>query len=69
MVSPMPKYRFKSVLDITVEDLNKINAKAVALDIDNTICNDGRTNVIDGLTEWLETIQNAGIKAMIINNL
>ena len=68
MVSPMPKYRFKSVLDITVEDLNKINAKAVALDIDNTICNDGRTNVIDGLTEWLETIQNAGIKAMIISN-
>ncbi len=68
MVSPMPKYRYKSVLDITVEDLQKMGAKAVALDIDNTICNDGRTNCIDGLDNWLEKIQASGIKAMIISN-
>ena len=68
MVSPMPKYRFKSVLDITIEDLNKMGAKAIALDIDNTICNDGRTNCIDGLEEWLKKIQDNGIKAMIISN-
>ena len=52
MVSAMPKYRYK----------------AVALDIDNTICNDGKTNCIDGLEIWLNTIQKSGIKVMIISN-
>ena len=68
MVSPMPKYRYKSVLDITVEDLQKMGAKAVALDIDNTICNDGKTNCIDGLDIWLKEIQASGINVMIISN-
>ena len=68
MVSPMPKYRYKSVLDISVNDLNKMGAKAIALDIDNTICNDGKTNCIDGLKDWLIEIQNAGIKVIIISN-
>ena len=68
MISAMPKYRYKSVLDISVEDLKKMGAKAIALDIDNTICNDGRTNCIDGLEEWLKKIQNSGIKAIIISN-
>ena len=68
MVSPMPKYRYKSVLDITVADLEKMGAKAVALDIDNTICNDGKTNCINGLSDWLQEIQSSGIKVMIISN-
>lgn len=68
MVSPMPKYRFKSVLDISVEDLHKMGARAVALDIDNTICNDGKENYIDGLEDWLDEVQKSGIKVMIISN-
>ncbi len=68
MISPLPKYRYKSVLDISTDDLHKMGAKAVALDIDNTICNDGKTNCIDGLEEWLSNVQGAGIKAIIISN-
>ena len=68
MVSSMPKYRYKSVLDISIDDLNKMGAKAIALDIDNTICNDGRTNCIAGLKDWLKNIQSSGIKVMIISN-
>lgn len=64
----MPRYRFKSVLDITIEDLHKMGAKAVALDIDNTICNDGSTKCIEGLEDWLKTIQGSGINVMIISN-
>lgn len=66
--SPMPKYRYKCVLDITVEDLQKMGAKAVALDIDNTICNDGKENCIDGLDTWLKKVQDAEIKVIIISN-
>jgi HAD superfamily phosphatase (TIGR01668 family) len=68
MASPMPKYRYKSVLDISVDDLHKMGVKAIALDIDNTICNDGKTNCIDGLDEWLKKVQDGGIRAMIISN-
>lgn len=68
MDSAMPRYRFKSVLDITIDDLHKMGAKAIALDIDNTICNDGKENCIDGLTDWLAKIQGAGFKIMIISN-
>ncbi len=68
MSLPMPKYRYKSVLDISVEDLQKMGAKAVALDIDNTICNDGSTSCVEGLEAWLEAIQSSGIKVMIISN-
>ncbi len=68
MVSPMPKYRYKSVIDISVEDFHKMGAKAVALDIDNTICNDGKTNCIEGLEVWISKVQSAGIKVMIISN-
>ena len=68
MSSPMPKYRYKSVLDISVEDLHKMGAKAVALDIDNTICNDGKENCIDGLEDWIANVQNASIRVMILSN-
>lgn len=68
MASPMPKYRYKSVLDISVSDLHKMGAKAVALDIDNTICNDGRTNCIEGLEDWIRNVEDNGIKVMIISN-
>ncbi len=66
--SPMPKYRFARVTDITIEDLHKMGAKAVALDIDNTICNDGKTECIEGLPQWIEKVKSAGIKIMIISN-
>ena len=68
MNSAMPRYRFKNVLDITIEDLHKMGAKAIALDIDNTICNDGKENCIEGLEEWLAKVQDAGFKIMIISN-
>ena len=64
----MPKYCFKSVLDIKSDDFKKMGASAVALDIDNTICNDGKENCIDGIDEWISEIQNSGIKIMVISN-
>ena len=68
MVSPMPKYRYKTVLDISVEDLQKMGAKAVALDVDNTICNDGKENCIEGLEDWIAKVRAANIKLMILSN-
>lgn len=64
----MPKYRFKCILDVTPEDLKKMGAKAVGLDIDNTIAPDGTMNFVEGIHEWIETITNAGYPITIISN-
>ena len=64
----IPKYRFRCVLDITPEDIRKMGAKAIGLDIDNTIAPDGTFRYIDGIREWIKTIQDAGIKITLITN-
>lgn len=68
MFIPKIDYRFKCVTDITPDDLRKMGAKAVGLDIDNTICFDGTMNFADGIHEWINEIQNAGFPIMIITN-
>lgn len=64
----MPKYRFKCVLDITADDLKKMGAKAVGLDIDNTVAPDGTFKYVDGIREWVKKIQDAGFPIIIISN-
>ena len=56
----MPKYRFRAVIDITADDLRKMGAKAVGLDIDNTIAPDGTMNFTEGIREWIESITESG---------
>lgn len=64
----MPKYRFRSVLDITPDDLQKMGAKAVGLDIDNTIAPDGTLKFIDGAQEWIDSVRAAGFPVTIVSN-
>ena len=66
--SPMPRYRYHIVTDITADDFKKMGAAAVALDIDNTICMDGSEDLIEGIDKWIQDISSAGIKVMIISN-
>lgn len=63
-----PRYRFKCILDVTPEDLHKMGAKAVGLDIDNTIAPDGTMNFVEGIQEWVKMIQDAGFPITIISN-
>lgn len=64
----MPRYRFKSVLDISPADLRKMGAKAVGLDIDNTLAPDGTMKFIDGAQEWIDSIRAAGFPVTLISN-
>lgn len=64
----IPKYRFKCITDITAEDLQKMGAKAVGLDIDNTIAPDGTFKYIEGIREWVSYIQAAGFPITLISN-
>lgn len=64
----MPKYRFHSVLDVTPEDIHKMGARAIGLDIDNTIAPDGTFKFLKGVEHWLDTMRKAGIPVIIISN-
>ncbi len=64
----MPKYRFRSVLEITPADLRKMGARAVGLDIDNTLAPDGTLQFLDGAQAWIDEIQKAGFPIMLISN-
>ena len=64
----IPRARFESVLDISPEYLQSIGASAVALDIDNTLCPDGKFRCIDGVRDWLAAFADAGIPVTIVSN-
>lgn len=64
----LPRLRFHSVLDVTPEDIFSLGAKAVALDIDNTICPDGKFICIRGVKKWLKTFADAGIPVTAVSN-
>ncbi len=67
-VNATPKYSFDRLVDITVDDLRKMQVKAVAIDLDNTSVYDCTITPIKGVKEWLKTVKEAGFKVVIISN-
>jgi HAD superfamily phosphatase (TIGR01668 family) len=63
-----PDIKLHGITDITVELLNKYNIKALLLDVDNTMSTHHGTILTDGLLEWIETMQQNGIKLMVMSN-
>lgn len=63
-----PDIKLHGITDITVELLNKYNVKALLLDVDNTMSTHHGTILTDGLLEWIDTMQQAGIKLMVLSN-
>ncbi len=64
----MPKHRFKSVCDITVDDLAQIGVKGLLLDIDNTLIYDETLTPLPGVKEWVKGMDKAGIPMAIVSN-
>lgn len=64
----LPSYRFNRVTDITPEFLAKIGVKALLLDVDNTLSTHHGQTPVDGLHDWLISMQSAGIRLLILSN-
>ena len=62
-----PDIHLKTILEITIEMLNKNNIKGLILDVDNTIIDFSRTP-IDGLEDWANGLKEKGIKLCILSN-
>lgn len=64
----LPKYFFNRLTDITPADLKAMGAKAVAIDIDNTIAHDGAFYLFHGVRAWVKRMQEEGFKVIILTN-
>ncbi len=58
----------RRITEITPEMLNSLGVKALLLDVDNTLSTHHGTILVDGLTKWLKTMDNHGIKTVVVSN-
>ena len=63
-----PDIKLHGITNITVELLHKYNINALLLDVDNTMSTHHGTVLTDGLLEWIDLMQQNGIKLMVLSN-
>ena len=64
----MPKYIYNSITEITPEELRRIGAVAVGIDLDNTTVYDSTLRPREGVLPWIRKVKAAGIPIIIISN-
>ncbi len=58
----------RRITDITVGDLNALGAKALLLDIDNTLTTHDNPDLTPEVTAWLMAMRAAGYSMMLVSN-
>ena len=66
--SPVPDYKFKALVDISVEFLKKHGVSLLMLDLDNTIAPYGETLPSAEVLAWAKELQGAGVALHIVSN-
>lgn len=64
----LPQYYYDSITDITPEDIFRMGGDAVGIDLDNTAVYDSTGKLFPGVSEWLQSIQKAGLPVVIVTN-
>ena len=64
----IPKYFFHRLTDVTPDDLRRMGAKAVGLDIDNTMAWDSTYTLFPGVRDWVRRVREAGFPVVIVTN-
>ncbi|MBQ6020138.1 MAG: YqeG family HAD IIIA-type phosphatase [Clostridia bacterium] len=68
METGKPNYVFESVTLVTPEKLRGMGARAVGIDLDNTLVYDSTFKPREGAREWVEKLKEAGIPVIIVSN-
>ncbi len=63
-----PHIKLEKITDITVSLLQLNGIKGLILDVDNTLSTHHGEKLTEGLTEWLDTMRNNGVKMIILSN-
>ena len=58
----------RRITDVTAEDLRRLGARAVLLDVDNTLTTYGSQELSPAIRSWLQTMQDAGIALTVVSN-
>ena len=66
--SLIPQYSFREVTDITTGFLEQLGVKFLMLDLDNTIAAYDEHVLSDDVAQWINDLQESGIKLFIISN-
>jgi len=64
----IPTYYLTSVLDIDPQRLLEMGKTAVVLDLDNTILPRDEEEIAPEMIEWVQRLQEAGIRVVMVSN-
>ena len=64
----MPTVALPRVTDISIELLQSMGAKAIFLDVDNTLALHGSQEPFSGVVEWTHRVREAGFQILIMSN-
>lgn len=58
----------RRITDVTVEDLRRLGAVCILLDVDNTLTTHDAPELTPAVTAWLEEMRGAGFALVIVSN-
>ena len=66
--SPIPRYVFRELTDISPNLIKKLGIKLLMLDLDNTVAAYSEHSPSDSIARWITEIKNSDIELFIISN-
>ena len=64
----LPDLIINKITDLSLDILKNMDIKGILLDVDSTLAEHGRQVPYNGVREWIDIMQNNGIKLMILSN-
>ena len=58
----------RRITELSVDELKNNGIKTLLLDVDNTLSTHHGTVLVDGLLEWIDLMQQNGIKLIVVSN-
>ncbi len=58
----------RRITDVTVEDIRRLGATAILLDVDNTLTIHDAPDLTDEVKVWLDSMQQAGFSLIVVSN-
>ena len=64
----MPTLFAKKITDVSYNMLKEVEARAILIDVDNTLSMHGSNEPFEGVAEWINYIKSLDIKPIIVSN-
>jgi len=66
--SPVPRYAFRGLTDVSPELLGRLGVRFLMLDLDNTVAAYSEGSPSDGVARWVARAKGCGISLLIVSN-